>query len=162
MSKFILLLSILSFSSILCQITDQTIETAYDWLIEILKGMSDTEEHKCSNVFRDKRDKEILPMLKDIVKRMDRKEEFETIARRYGIPLIATKGLAENCNLLNAIPIYFRVNNEEGIKETGSIINKNAKEIYEQVQVMKSYETFPEKLVVFGKLLSFILDFYVH
>ena len=162
MSKFILLLSILSFSSILCQITDQTIETAYDWLIEILKGMSDTEEHKCSNVFRDKRDKEILPMLKDIVKRMDRGEEFETIARRYGIPLIATKGLAENCNLINAIPIYFRVNNEEGIQETGKIINKNAKEIYEQVQVMKSYETFPEKLVILGKILSIILEFYVH
>ena len=162
MKKLILLILILTFSSIVCDSdnSEDSVEKYYNYTIELLKGMSDSSQTKCSD-FLDKQRKIILPLIKGIVGKMDEGEKFEDAIPKYGIKLLSTPGFAQNCNLLNAIPLYFILSSPEKIKDIGKTIKNNSKTISQQKQIINNSKS-PETLIAWGKILSTVLNFTVH
>ena len=164
MKKLISLILILTFSSILCDsdnTTDVEIENYYNYAILLLKGMSDSFPlTKCADVLISQKSR-LFPLLKDIFEKMDNQEELKAIIHKNAFILLSTPGLAENCNLLNAIPLYYIFSSPEKIDNIGKSIQENASKIFEQKQIMDQSEA-PGKLIALGKIISIILKFTVH
>ena len=89
--------------------------------VNVLDGMKKNinENSRCVDILI-KEKENILDDIINIFKNLENPKELH----RHGLKLLTTKGFAEYCNLLDAIPIYERMTSEGGIKEIGQLIQK--------------------------------------
>ena len=165
MRAILLLLFIISFSTILSDSADSAdsdniIDTVYDFLIGIFKGMSNSDMAKCAGVLENQK-KILKEYIEIIVEKFKSGEKFDEILKEYGIKIITIKGLAENCELFKAIITYDKISTVDGLTQISEKMENDSKVISEIIKKLLNFVDKDDKIVVLGKLLSIILDFNV-
>ena len=133
----------------------------YDIIVNILKGMSENEEGKCANIFKNKRG-EILPLIKDLASEFKNGKSLPELVSSYGFRLLAIEDLAVECKAFSLFEIFTKVTSKEGIKDIGISIQKNADQIYKFTTDLKSTKDNVERLAIIGKIFALVLDFKVY
>ena len=161
MKQISLILFFISFSTI-ASISDELVfsNESYDTLVGILKGMSNSENTKCAGVFENKREV-IFKYINEILDKYNSGVDFGEIVKIYGIKIITIKGLAEHCNLLKAIPFVELFSTSEGIKSIGDKIQENNVGIHAYIKQLMNFKSNEDKSVIFGKIISILLNFKV-
>ena len=160
MRKCMILIFFLCFTTFFTEsdVLPFSIESIYDVLVGILKGMSKTGVSECGIFFQNKKTK-LLPIIDEIIKKFISGVDFDDILREYGLKIITMKGLARNCTILKALPIIEKFTSVEGTKEIGHTINITGEAIYDNIQTYKKCSNSEEKNIIIGKIISIIIDF---
>ena len=96
-------------------IGNKTTEEIYDYVVNFLEGFSGKNDSKCVEVFTDVNDKEnktkikLMGITSTIINMIKNNKTFENIMNEVGIDLIITHNLAKDCNLIEAIPLYSKI-----------------------------------------------------
>ena len=158
MRKFVILIFFLCFTTFLTKSVTLSIESIYDSLVGILKGMSKSGIAECATYFIDKKS-ELLPIIDEIIVKFMSGVDLDDILREYGLKIISMKGLARSCTLLKALPIVEKFTSVEGAKEIGDSIRTENVAIYNNIQTYRKSDDSEQKNIIIGKIISIIIDF---
>ena len=109
------LISLHSCSLIDVLIGNKTTEEIYGYVVNFLEGFSGKNDSKCVEVFTDVNDKErktkakLMNITSKIINMIKKNGTFENIMNEVGIDLLITHNLAKDCNLIEAIPLYSKI-----------------------------------------------------
>ena len=140
-------------------ISDALIDSIYDYLPDIIRGISSSEATKCPNELIQKKSK-ILPLLQDVISDLIDGASLVDIAKGYTIRAGFIFGLDDNCSLLSLGLFLADIDSANGIEKIGKAIQENNKKIYDLERDIKKEESFENKLYYFGKILYYVLNFY--
>ena len=135
-------------------------EKYYDSIVQIIKGLSDTSEAKCSKVFVDKK-KDIIKLVKKIISLL----QTQSIDLSTLLPdVMNIDGLIVDCNLLVLAGKIFQFKDDIQflIETMGNNILKNYKQIFQIVQKMLKTLGIEGKMENVGKILKLILEISVN
>ena len=135
-------------------------EKYYDSIVQIIKGLSDTSEAKCSKVFVDKKE-DIIKLVKKIISLL----QTQSIDLSTLLPdVMNIEGLIVDCNLLVLAGKIFQFKDDIQflIETMGNNILKNYKQIFQIVQKMLKTLGIEGKMENVGKILKLILEISVN
>ena len=135
-------------------------EKYYDSIVQIIKGLSDTSEAKCSKVFVDKKE-DIIKLVKKIISLL----QTQSIDLSTLLPdVMNIDGLIVDCNLLVLAGKIFQFKDDIQflIETMGNNILKNYKQIFQIVQKMLKTLGIEGKMENVGKILKLILEISVN
>ena len=154
---FIFLLSNLSKES---ELSDALIDSIYDYLPDILKGLSSSDENECSNIFISKKSK-ILPLLKDVISDLIDGASLVDIIANYGLRTGLIWGFADNCRLISLGSLLADIDSANGIAKIGEAMEEHNENLYNLERDIKKEESLEKRLYYIGKIIYNILNFYV-
>ena len=110
------LISLHSCSLIDVLIGNKTSEEIYGYVVNFLEGFSGKNDSKCVDVFTSEKNKEnkdnkekLMNITSKIINMIKNNKTFENIMNEVGIDIITTHNLAKDCNLIEAIPLYSKI-----------------------------------------------------
>lgn len=136
-------------------------ENVYNYLINILKGLSSTNENKCANVLISNKSR-VLSIVQSLIDELKSGKKFGSLITSYSTKLLSIKNLGNDCRIFHLIPVFNKMLSLEGIKGIGDRILKNAKTLYDYIEKLKTVKGLADKLVYVGKCLKIILNIYVN
>ena len=159
---FFLILFIINLNYFKCNnITVINEESIYNYFLNLLKGLSISEERECvKNYLENKED--ILILMKDFYKEFKKGKGVLNIVIPYTMKLLGIGDLVSKCNVLTILDQYNKITSNDGIKEIGYSIYINADYIYQLSLKLRNIKGFENKLIFLGKILSIILNIYVY
>ena len=136
-------------------------DSIYDFVFNFLKGLSITENGQCIKVYSNNKE-EIIQILNELLQGLEEGYDITNLIFPIGMEFFGISGLISKCQVLTLLDIYNRISTKDGIKEIGSTIYNNAETIYNLTNDLKKYNDLGDKLVVLGKILSIIFNFFVN
>ena len=157
-SKLILIGYLTNFILCLAAYADNT-DLLFNMITNFLEGMSDSDQHKCSDRWKYKNNTNIIKeILRGALNQYENGDSIEAIATNYAMPFITIKRLAENCRLINAFPIFMELLNGKLLEKVQYHIGNYTREVYEE---LKKATDDNSRYKIFGKILANITKFYV-
>ena len=160
MNKFALVFCLLLIMDFSQEQISINIESLYDLLINVFKGMSATDECRCANIFVENKTK-MVKVINTIIEDIKAGQDFSSCLAILSFELISIDNFLNDCRLISIMPVINTLFCEDGIKLLGNRIANNSKTIFNLINEMKSVIELPDKLKILGQILRIILDFYV-
>ena len=136
-------------------------ENIYDLLINLLKGMSITNENLCANSFVRNRSK-ITKIIQMVIEGLKSGKEVVNVLSVCVTQLLQINNFFSDCRFKTLIQELRNIFTFEGIKGIADRMSKNVGTLYEYVQKIKITKGLADKLVYVGKCLQIILNIYVN
>ena len=163
MNKFVLLLTF--FLTINICYCDESIpfneDTIYNYVVDLLKGLSNKPEHECSNIVKNNK-KDIMKIAKDLIGDLKNGKKLNDLIWKYGLRLMDIEDLLSKCKLLDLLDLKDQLKSKTGILKYGETIYNHADTIAQYLTEAKNASTMDEKMIKIGQILAIILDFYVN
>ena len=131
-----------------------TNEIIYDYLVDLLKGMSKGNEGKCANAFIEKK----ASLIGEIVGLIEAALEADLSNALGHLYLISTL-VEKECDITSIILLMIKLNDikKDFIKVIGLRAMKNAKCLEDNMNNFLEIKPMNEKLQIIGKILSILL-----
>ena len=143
------------------ELNDETLDKAYDLLVEILKGMCQNDKKECATAFAKNKD-QLIVIIKNIIEEVKNGADLSSILTKYSIQLILIDDIGTKCNIIYILRVITKFQSADGIRDIGETIKNNAGELYKYIQTILTGETTEVKLYAVGQILSLILNYYVN
>ena len=143
------------------ELNDETLDTVYDLLVEVLKGMCQNDKKECATAFAKNKD-QLIVIIKEIMEEIKNGEEFGTILMKYSVKLLLIDDIGTKCNIIYILRVINKFQSADGIRDIGETIKNNADELYKYIQVILTGETTEAKLYAVGQILALLFNYYVN
>ena len=137
---------------------DELIDSIYDYLPYIIKGISSSNSTLCSNVFANNK-KMLLPLLKDVLADLEDGQSIVMIGINYWLRAVIIDGFIDNCNLFKLGNLLNGIDSIKGIKTIGKAIEDNNRILYDLERDIKKAKDLEDILYYFGKIIYNIINF---
>ena len=137
---------------------DEFIDSIYDYLPYIIKGISSSNSTLCSKVFANKK-KVLLPLLKDVLTDLEEGKSILIIGAKYYVRALFIDGFIDNCNLYELGYLLNGIDSIKGIRAIGQAIEDNNKILYDLERDIKKAKDLEDILYYFGKIIYNIINF---
>ena len=143
------------------ELNDETLDKAYDLLVEILKGMCQNDKKECATAFAKNKD-QLIVIIKNIIEEVKNGADLSSILTKYSIQLILIDDIGTKCNIIYILRVITKFQSADGIRDIGETIKNNADELYKYIQVILTGETTEVKLYAVGQILALLFNYYVN
>ena len=143
MNKFLVVLLLIG-SCLTIRLRDVPVDTIYEAVVSLFKGLADNDEYRCAGVLEDHKDE---------------------VLQEAAVKLMAVDGFVTECNALAMPAIITKLTTKDGLVEVFQAAIDNIDTIYDYgtniADALKNqdYNTAAENL---GKILAIVLDFHVN
>ena len=141
--------------------TNISYENVYNYLFNILKGLSLSNENKCANVLTTQKVR-MLSIVRSLIDELKLGKKFSDVRMAYYTKILGIKNLGNDCRIFKLIPEFTKMLSVGGIQQIGDRIIKNAQTLYDYVEKIKTVKGLDDKFVYVGKCLKIILNIYVN
>ena len=143
------------------ELDDETLDKAYDLLVEVLKGMCLNDKKECATAFAKNKD-QLIVIIKNIIEEVKKGVDINSIVTKYSIPFLVIDNIGTKCNIIYILRIITNFQSADGIRDIGETIKNNADELYKYIQVILTGETTEVKLYAVGQILALLFNYYVN
>ena len=126
-------------------ISDALIDSIYDYLPYIIRGISSSTSTKCPEVFINKK-LDLLPLLKEVISDLENGASLLNIAANYGFRALLIDGLYDNCRLIKLGILLGNIDSVNGIKTIGKAMEENNKNLYDLERYIKNEKELMNRL----------------
>ena len=131
-------------------------EISYNYFYNFFSGLeTEKGQNKCSKVIK-KHKAKFIKILENIIPKLRQGVNIDDILVIYGIEIVSIPGLAQYCNLLKMVPVYYNIT-ENNVSLSDLFLQSSSK-IY---GLLKNATTDSERFRVFGEIISFLFNFKV-
>ena len=155
MNKFAILLCFLLIFN--CTHAAEKFEEYYDYVFNVLKGMSREGEGLCAKVFEENKEK-ILDILTRLFKEIKDGKSVTSIILGYGLELASVDGFLTNCNAIDLFQSVQKFMSISGIRAIGETVRDNSESIYNIIDKIKHTKGINSKLENLGEFVSTLLQ----
>ncbi len=129
------------------------INDIYDKFVVISKGMADSTAYKCSaNLLKNK--DSLIPIITNITNAIKRGKTLYEAFLENDSAFGQIEGIFDDCNINNNLVIIFFLTSEEGIKQFGKNIDKNADTLENLFNELMTTLDMDSKLLVVAKIIK--------
>ena len=140
------------------ELSDALIDSIYDYLPYIVRGISSSSATQCSEVLLNKKS-EVLSFLKDLITDLENDVNLIQIGVVYGTRAFLIKGFSKNCKVADFGTLLSKIDSEDKIYDIGTAIKNNYENLYKLERDLKKAKDLNEILFHFGKIIYNILNF---
>ena len=163
MNKFLVVLLFIR-SSLTIRLRDVPVDTIYEAVVSIFKGLDENNEHRCYGVLEKHKNK-ILNIVNTAIDKIKSGTPIVDALSEAAVKLIAVDGFITECNALAMPAIITKLTTKDGLVEVFQAVIDNIDTIYDYVTNIvnaiktQEYNTAGENL---GKILALVLNFHVN
>ena len=163
MNKFLVVLLLIG-SCLTIRLRDVPVDTIYEAVVSLFKGLADNDEYRCAGVLEDHKD-EILDIVNTAIDEVKSGTPLADALQEAAVKLMAVDGFVTECNALAMPAIITKLTTKDGLVEVFQAAIDNIDTIYDYgtniADAIKNqdYNTAAENL---GKILAIVLDFHVN
>ena len=161
MNKLIQILCIALVLNLTISVEESVIDTIYDMLIHVAKGMTKDGTTKCADLLGRDKDK-ILDLIQKIMKDFAEGTDFFKIIEKYSSSISEIDpNIMTDCNVLAFINLFKKITEASTIKEIGQTIKTKSEQIYNLINKIMNSES-DDAMKDLGSILSIILNIFVN
>ena len=139
-------------------VTDALIDSVYDYLPSIIKGISSSNSTRCSKVFLNNKPR-LLPLLKDVLADLENGATIFELGINYSFRVLGINGLLSDCKLYDLALLLDDIDSVNGIKKIGKAFQDYNKKLYDLERSIKNVKDLDDRLYYFGKIIYRIINF---
>ena len=131
-------------------------ETIFDYLVDVIKGLTESEEHQCDNLLIENKES-FLKLMREFIQGMNEGKDMKSQVLPFGLRSLTIPNLTSKCQLMEILALYLKLTMKDGIKEIGSSLFYNTNKIIDLINKIKKGEE--NRMILIGQLLSLLLNF---